>query len=753
VRKLGLAISWPVRWIWRALGRLGLALRAMLSFAITIIWRPAHWFVTRMRPLLELLLAPVARLARWITPFVWEELGRLGQAALAILAVLTWPVRAPLAFVWRRLFQIWVEPLSRWISVRLLVIVRALRSSWRVYTARRRVRREEQRALAHNRRVTSPVRPWLRLVGAMAALNLILLFLLVRMTAEDRSAALADAASATLAAAPTPTLLMLPTSPPPPTPVQITPAPPPDPLAVGGTVAFVARHNGNDDILAISAGRDDPLQLTDDPADDRDPAWSPDGRLLAFASRRHGSWDLYLLDVSTGETVRLTGDLAYQAHPSWSPDGQWLAYEGYDEENLDIYIMPVAGGDAIRLTHHPAPDYAPAWSPSGRQIAFVSWRDGNPDIYLLSLDDARDETSINIARSADVAEDRPSWHPGGDYLAFTGSTGGQEIVYVLPFSNNLPSGDAAGLAQGADAAWAPNGNALLYVHHQVDRDYLLATAMAGWGPSPEVYISDQPLRSPTWNRALLPPGIPAAASVEADDPLYLESIADPSAEGAPYTLVALPDVQVPGPYLNDRVDEAFDALRQRIIEEAGWDFLGALDAMWEPLDSLPPPGVDAASWNKAGRAFDIARELNLGTNPVVEVVPDIGACSPSAMQCSGTGTYWRVYVRALRQDGSQGEPLRARPWNFAARYSGNTTDYEAGGAAKPVIPAGYYVDLTQLAADYGWERVPAGPTWRTFFPAALFWHFEKHDGLAWDEAMLELYTAKELQQGFGGTEP
>jgi hypothetical protein len=41
------------------------------------------------------------------------------------------------------------------------------------------------------------VRPWLRLVGAMAALNLILLFLLIRMTADHRSSVLADAASAT----------------------------------------------------------------------------------------------------------------------------------------------------------------------------------------------------------------------------------------------------------------------------------------------------------------------------------------------------------------------------------------------------------------------------------------------------------------------------------------------------------------------------------------------------------------------------
>jgi TolB protein len=262
------------------------------------------------------------------------------------------------------------------------------------------------------------------------------------------------------------------------------------------------------------------------------------------------------------------------------------------------------------------------------------------------------------------------------------------------------------------------------------------------------------LRSPAWNHAALPAGAPGASTaLEIGRPLYLESVADLPEHGAPYTLITLDDLQVPGPFLNDRVDEAFTALRQCVIDQAGWDFLGALDAMWEPIDSLPPPGLDAAGWNKTGRAFDIARELNLGPGPVVEVVPDFGACNPSAAGCRGAGTYWRVYVRAYSQDGSQGEPLRARPWNFAARYSGNTTDYEAGGAAKPVIPPGYYVDFTQLAADYGWERVAAESGWRTFFPAALFWHFEKRDDLQWEEAMLELYTAQELEQGFGGIEP
>ncbi len=37
----------------------------------------------------------------------------------------------------------------------------------------------------------------------------------------------------------------------------------------------------------------------------------------------------------------------------------------------------------------------------------------------------------------------------------------------------------------------------------------------------------------------------------------------------------------------------------------------------------------------------------------------------------GGETYWRVFVRASRQDGSLGEPLRTRPWTFEARSPGH----------------------------------------------------------------------------------
>lgn len=590
-----------------------------------------------------------------------------------------------------------------------------------------------------------------RAVILLATLNIVLVVIVVRLTLNGKPQAEAKAPPqqiVLISPSPTPTLSPSPT--PYPTIIPITPAPTVDFKAAGGSIAFVLRQNGNEDIYCLTVGEQKPVRLTSHLSADRDPSWSPDGRRLAFTSHRDGNWELYLLDIPTMEIVRLTHDIAFEANPTWSPDGQWLAYEAYRNGNMDIFIVPSLGGEPVRLTSHPALDYAPAWSPSGRHLAFISWRDGDPDLFLFSLDDARDEASVNISRSPDVAEDAPTWHPGGDYLAFTGQTGSQQIIYVQPMRNNLPSAEPFAVGEGRDPTWSPNGDSVLYAYDETNRHYLLSSPVGGWGLAPELYQSDYAIESPDWNALGIPTAMlfPRVMDNGNNNHLFVEIVADPSVEGPPYTLVTMDDEQTSGPYLNDRVDDSFVALRQRVKEEAGWDALASLDAMWEPLDAAPPPGLNTQSWNKAGRAFDIARELNTGIKPMIEVVREIEECGPASSLCTGTGTFWRVYLRAGRQDGSQGEPLRAIPWNFAARYSGNTQDYEAGGRLKDEIPTGYYVDMTQLAADYGWDRVPASRSWRTYFPATRFWHFENWQGLTWKDAMQEIYDIDELGQYF-----
>jgi hypothetical protein len=108
--------------------------------------------------------------------------------------------------------------------------------------------------------------------------------------------------------------------------------------------------------------------------------------------------------------------------------------------------------------------------------------------------------------------------------------------------------------------------------------------------------------------------------------------------------------------------------------------------------------------------------------------------------------YWRVYVRVSdeAQSGELGEPLRHLPWDFASRNEGDVEAYDQGGRLRSEMPSGYYVDLTQIAADYGWERVPAGNDWRANFNSTNYWLFQKRENLDWYSAMRELYTEGQL---------
>jgi TolB protein len=496
------------------------------------------------------------------------------------------------------------------------------------------------------------------------------------------------------------------------------------------------RKNGNSDIYVLMVGVEEPIRLTSHQAEDRDPAWSPDGRYLAFSSRRVGNWEIYVLDLLSGDLSRLTNDLAYDGAPSWSPDGLWLVYESYQDENLDLYLIQSDGsGSPTRLTEHPAQDFSPTWSPRGRHIAFTSWRSGNKDIYIMSLNSLSDEDAVNITASPDAYEDGPVFSPDGNYLAYGDTSDGYEVIYVLGLDESSPSGSAQSVGQGRHPSWSPASDSLVYVHQNYDQYYLIASSLDAWNTAPQVFVSDIPLTGSAWTQI----GIPAQLgdrlghAPSGDEPLYIEQVSEQADLEPAYLLFEL-DVEAPAPYLNDRVDQSFSALRQRVIDEVGWDFLGQVDNMYDALAAKPLPGEPAESWNKAGRAFDFYYRYPISVDPQVEIV----------REDRGNDTYWRVYLRAALQDGSQGEPLRQRSWDYEARYGEDPLYYDQGGKWKEKPPAGYYIDFTALAEDYGWTRVPAAPNWRTYFQGIRYWHFENQQGLSWDEALLEIFTIDEI---------
>ncbi len=526
--------------------------------------------------------------------------------------------------------------------------------------------------------------------------------------------------------------------------VQTTPGlaitPLPNPLSGGGVIIYAYRRSGWTNLWALSLGQPQPVRLTAGPWDDRDPALSPDGAQLAFASRRLGGWNLFVLDLRTGETRQLTTGPDFKASPVWSPDGQFIAFEWYHNLNFDVAIISAKGGNVLWSTSDPAADYEPAWSPAGngREIVWVSMRNGNPDLWRMSLDDPVESAYAALTHTPDVQETGPAFSPDGRWVVYADAASPQRLVYIHSATDS--NGEAIKVAQGQHPAWSPDGASILTVVPQENgQDYLSATPL-GQNTIPIIAYQSPGgrLTGTHWSPLALPEKLPQSivqAGAVAEAPLWAERLtgARQGASDPPYSFVVItPTVTAPDARLSDRVDEAFSGLRRTTAQATGWDFLATLDNALVPLRAPPPPSMQADTWLKTGRAFDITQAAEQA-HWVVVTREDLGF-----------QTYWRVWVRVLsQQNGVLGEPLRRPPWDLSARYSGTPQPYDTGGEYARTLPPGYFVDFTTLAEDFGWTRIPAQNNWISFYPGVLYWRFEQRGGLDWLTAMREVYTAQE----------
>jgi TolB protein len=93
----------------------------------------------------------------------------------------------------------------------------------------------------------------------------------------------------------------------------------------------MSRRDGNWEIYTIKADGSNLTRLTDDPAMDGLPTWSPDGRAIAFASNSGGEWAIWAITPDGRERQQI---LSMRA----SPDGRVFFDQansfGWTEERL-----------------------------------------------------------------------------------------------------------------------------------------------------------------------------------------------------------------------------------------------------------------------------------------------------------------------------------------------------------------------------------------------------------------------------------
>lgn len=541
---------------------------------------------------------------------------------------------------------------------------------------------------------------------------------------------------ATATATETATSTLTPTEAPTQTPYVITATvgdPIDTPVSPRGLIFLSLADGGRYHLFAYSPEGQPLIRLTANPWDDVTPAVSPSGAWLAYASRKNGYWDLYLLDLAGGNSIRMTDTPEYDGEPSWSPDGAWLTYESYVDSNLELFIRSVTNPTQapIRLTTNTRTDLSPAWSPLGRQIAFVSNRSGEPEIWIADLNRTGEEMFFNCSRAPGSIESHPAWSPDGSMLAWSTLNSSSGIMSLSVWDARHPDLPARQIGAGDRPLWLDNSRLATSLSEPY-QTYLTGYTLSGTLSIPPILLPGQLNGFSFGTTGMALPGPFQAAAQLTPQALY--SIrTQPQAGILPgrASIVTLENVQAAYPQLHESAYDSFVALRDRVAQETGWNALANLENAFVPLTIPLEPGL-GDDWLYTGRAFTLNSALiQAGWMTIVR-------------QGFGQQVFWRIFLRTVAQDGSQGAPLTDFPWDFSARV-GDSTSYENGGKLMTTIPTGYWLDLTSLAAEFGWERLPALANWRTYYSGTRFNELAFTQGLDWVTAMLQLYPPEVLR--------
>ncbi len=125
--------------------------------------------------------------------------------------------------------------------------------------------------------------------------------------------------------------------------------------------------------------------------------------------------DLWTVGIGGGEARRLTTGLREERDAAFSPDGRTLAFTASYEGPDEVYTMPVTGGVPMRRSWDGGGATVVGWTPEGRILYATRHYSTLPNDQLVALDTATDRrTVLPLAQASDGV-----YGPAGKALYFT----------------------------------------------------------------------------------------------------------------------------------------------------------------------------------------------------------------------------------------------------------------------------------------------------------------------------------------------
>jgi TolB protein len=164
-------------------------------------------------------------------------------------------------------------------------------------------------------------------------------------------------------------------------------------------------------------------QLTDDPAHERYPDWSPDGNQLVFFSDKTGNQELFVIarenkDSEWGIPRQLTFDRGHRGR--WSPDGRFIAYIS---GNSVLVISPNGGDSRVLISSQdpailPVPQF-PEWSQNGKEVYYKALdAEGRSSFWSMPVAGGEPKLLVRFDDSSRKSN-RPEFATDGSCFYFT----------------------------------------------------------------------------------------------------------------------------------------------------------------------------------------------------------------------------------------------------------------------------------------------------------------------------------------------